>query len=146
MTASAVDGRCVADPLPGEDGDGRLAEWKEAGPMSVTDPELIIDDCEAGIFRVNREVMTSPAVLAAERTRIFDKFWLYLWTRVRRSNKPGDYKPPHCARAARSSSSATRRQLWMFFYDHVPLTEERRCAQRGRQRQALHVLLPRMDL
>ena len=59
--------------------------------MSVTDPELIIDDCEAGIFRVNREVMTSPAVLAAERTRIFDKFWLYLGHESE-IDKPGDYK------------------------------------------------------
>lgn len=51
---------------------------------------MIIDDREHGVFRVNRTAMTSDAVLAAERTRIFDRFWLYLGHESE-VERPGDY-------------------------------------------------------
>jgi len=43
------------------------------------EPEsLIVDDRERGIFRVHRSSMTSDAVLATERERIFSRCWLYV--------------------------------------------------------------------
>src|SRR6516165_9959463 len=38
----------------------------------------IIDDREAGRFRVNRRVFTDVQCLAEERRRIFDKCWIYV--------------------------------------------------------------------
>jgi len=40
--------------------------------------EYVIDDRENHRFRVNREAMADPAVLALERTKIFDRSWLYI--------------------------------------------------------------------
>lgn len=51
----------------------------------------IIDDRDAGIFRVNRTAMISPDVLADERKRIFDKAWLYVGHESEIPN-PGDYR------------------------------------------------------
>jgi len=118
MTASAVDGRWRCRPLPARTV-MPTCRMKEAGPMSVTDPELIIDDCEAGIFRVNREVMTSPAVLAAERTRIFDKVLALPWTRVR-DRQAGRLQAPHALGPPAHLPPATPTALWMFFYDTCP--------------------------
>jgi p-cumate 2,3-dioxygenase alpha subunit len=39
---------------------------------------LVLDDPQAGVFRVHRSTMTSDAVLALEQERIFDRCWLYL--------------------------------------------------------------------
>ncbi len=39
---------------------------------------IIIDDQEAGLFRVNRRVFTDPECLAEERRRVFDKCWIYV--------------------------------------------------------------------
>jgi p-cumate 2,3-dioxygenase subunit alpha len=39
---------------------------------------LIEDDDERGVFRVHRSTMTSPAILAAERERVFDTSWIYV--------------------------------------------------------------------
>lgn len=39
---------------------------------------MILDDRERGIFRVKRSAMTSDAVWALERERIFDHCWLYI--------------------------------------------------------------------
>jgi p-cumate 2,3-dioxygenase alpha subunit len=52
--------------------------------------ELVIDDRARGLFRVDREVMTSEQILAAERTNIFDRFWLYLG-HDSEVGKPGDF-------------------------------------------------------
>lgn len=40
--------------------------------------DVIIDDPQAGIFRVHRSTMTAPEIFELERTHIFDKCWLYL--------------------------------------------------------------------
>jgi p-cumate 2,3-dioxygenase subunit alpha len=52
--------------------------------------ELVVDDLERGLFRVDRSVMTSEQILAAERTNIFDRFWLYLG-HDSEVGKPGDF-------------------------------------------------------
>src|SRR5439155_1627270 len=39
--------------------------------------ELIVDDRERGIFRVNRRAFTDPEILEYERREIFDRAWLY---------------------------------------------------------------------
>lgn len=38
----------------------------------------IIDDQEAGLFRVNRRAFTDPECLERERSRIFEKCWIYV--------------------------------------------------------------------
>jgi p-cumate 2,3-dioxygenase alpha subunit len=54
-------------------------QWNETavGPESRID-ELVDDRGEGGIFRVNRRTMTSPGILDLERSRVFDRCWLYL--------------------------------------------------------------------
>jgi p-cumate 2,3-dioxygenase subunit alpha len=39
--------------------------------------DLIIDDRERGIFRVNRRAFTDPGILERERREVFDRCWLY---------------------------------------------------------------------
>ena len=39
---------------------------------------FIIDDQDAGLFRVNRRAFTDPECLEQERRRIFDKCWIYV--------------------------------------------------------------------
>lgn len=39
---------------------------------------LIIDDMEAGLFKVNRKAFTDQAIFEAERAKVFDKCWLYV--------------------------------------------------------------------
>jgi p-cumate 2,3-dioxygenase alpha subunit len=38
---------------------------------------MIIDDREAGLFRVNRRAFTAPEILTFERERIFERCWIY---------------------------------------------------------------------
>ncbi|MPZ24482.1 MAG: Rieske 2Fe-2S domain-containing protein [Dehalococcoidia bacterium] len=52
---------------------------------------MIVDDRDAGIFRVNRLSMTSNEVLQLERKRIFDKCWLYLGHESELAG-PGEYR------------------------------------------------------
>lgn len=40
--------------------------------------KFVIDDQNAGLFRVNRRAFTDPECLAEERRRIFDKCWIYV--------------------------------------------------------------------
>ncbi|MPZ23846.1 MAG: Rieske 2Fe-2S domain-containing protein [Dehalococcoidia bacterium] len=40
--------------------------------------QLVIDDPEAGVFRVHRSSMLSDDILQAERERVFDKCWIYI--------------------------------------------------------------------
>jgi p-cumate 2,3-dioxygenase alpha subunit len=40
--------------------------------------ELVIDDRQRGVFRVNRSLMTSQEVYDQERRELFDKCWLYV--------------------------------------------------------------------
>ncbi|MPZ23780.1 MAG: Rieske 2Fe-2S domain-containing protein, partial [Dehalococcoidia bacterium] len=51
----------------------------------------VVDDRQAGVFRVRRASMTSPDVLKLEGARIFDKVWLYLGHESELEG-PGDYK------------------------------------------------------
>ena len=44
--------------------------------MALSD--LIIDDRQAGLFRVKRMSMVSPEIFQLEQARIFDKVWLYV--------------------------------------------------------------------
>ena len=43
--------------------------------MSIDD--LLIDDREGGLFRVNRQTFTDPDILEHERQKIFSHCWLY---------------------------------------------------------------------
>lgn len=52
--------------------------------------EYIEVDQEIPRFRVNRKVMTDPAVFAVERERIFDHSWLYIGHETELA-KPNDY-------------------------------------------------------
>lgn len=45
--------------------------------MTEVTEKLIIDDDEAGLFRVNRRVFTEKEYFELERQRIFDKCWIY---------------------------------------------------------------------
>jgi p-cumate 2,3-dioxygenase alpha subunit len=57
---------------------------------------LIIDNREAGLFRVNRRVFTDPAILELERRRVFDQCWIYAGheSEIPRS---GDFRARHVA-------------------------------------------------
>jgi p-cumate 2,3-dioxygenase alpha subunit len=46
--------------------------------MNRSAESFIIDDQEAGLFRVNRRAFTDPECLADERRHIFDKCWIYV--------------------------------------------------------------------
>jgi p-cumate 2,3-dioxygenase subunit alpha len=52
--------------------------------------ELILDDRENGIFRVNRRAFTDPAIFEIERREVFDRSWLYAG-HVSEIAKPGDF-------------------------------------------------------
>src|SRR5258708_8795577 len=39
---------------------------------------FIVDDQDAGLFRVNRKAFVDPECLQQERRRVFDKCWLYI--------------------------------------------------------------------
>lgn len=39
--------------------------------------DLVIDNREAGLFRVNRRVFTEPAILELEKERVFARSWIY---------------------------------------------------------------------
>jgi p-cumate 2,3-dioxygenase alpha subunit len=46
--------------------------------METMAQRYIIEDQEAGLFKVNRRVFTDPECLEQERRRIFDKCWVYV--------------------------------------------------------------------
>jgi p-cumate 2,3-dioxygenase alpha subunit len=52
---------------------------------------FIVDRPDAGLFRINRSVMTSPEVFELERKRVFDRCWLYVGHESEIEN-PGDYR------------------------------------------------------
>jgi p-cumate 2,3-dioxygenase alpha subunit len=51
----------------------------------------IDDDAERGLFRVQRDAFLDPEVLAAERSRIFDRSWIYLGHESEVA-EPGDFQ------------------------------------------------------
>src|SRR5207237_9315220 len=62
-----------------------------AGRRDVQLEDLVIDDGQAGVFRVHRSAMTAPEILALERERIFDRCWLYVGHESEIPG-PGDYR------------------------------------------------------
>jgi p-cumate 2,3-dioxygenase subunit alpha len=59
-------------------------------------PQYIDDDRVMPRFRVNRQAMVDPEVLAKERAEIFDKVWLYLGHETE-LKKPNDFKTRNVA-------------------------------------------------
>jgi p-cumate 2,3-dioxygenase alpha subunit len=57
---------------------------------------LIIDDREAGIFRVHRSAFVDEQILQVEREMIFDKSWLFAG-HASEISKPGDFVTRHVA-------------------------------------------------
>jgi p-cumate 2,3-dioxygenase alpha subunit len=58
---------------------------------SASSSSLVVDDREAGLFRVNRSAMVLPEIFEAERERIFETCWLYVGHESE-IPKPGDYR------------------------------------------------------
>lgn len=58
---------------------------------NLSPDNMIIDDREAGLFRVNRRSFTDPAILTRERERIFDRCWIYAGHESEVPN-PGDFR------------------------------------------------------
>jgi p-cumate 2,3-dioxygenase alpha subunit len=52
---------------------------------------MIIDDRDAGLFRVNRRAFTDPAILDKEKERIFERCWIYAGHESE-VPKPGDFR------------------------------------------------------
>src|SRR5713101_1572571 len=46
--------------------------------MDKSTESYIVDDQDAGLFRVNRKAFTDPECLEQERRRVFDKCWIYI--------------------------------------------------------------------
>lgn len=53
--------------------------------------DFVFEDRERGIFKVHRSSMTLPSVLDEERTKVFDRCWLYLGHESE-VVQPGDFK------------------------------------------------------
>lgn len=64
--------------------------------MKKVTERYIIDDQEAGLFRVNRRAFTDPECLEQERRRIFDKCWIYVGHESEVPH-PGDYRSRNVA-------------------------------------------------
>jgi p-cumate 2,3-dioxygenase alpha subunit len=71
-------------------GEIESASAPEANMNEVTE-KLIIDDDEAGLFRVNRRVFTEPEYFELERQRIFETCWIYAGHESEVA-KPGDFR------------------------------------------------------
>jgi len=57
----------------------------------------VIDDQQAGLFRVNRRAFTDPECLADERRRVFDKCWILMLVMSREVSHAGDYRSRNVA-------------------------------------------------
>lgn len=57
---------------------------------------LVIDDREAGLFRVNRRVFTDPDILELEKRRIFEQCWIYAGHESE-IPQPGDFRARNVA-------------------------------------------------
>lgn len=64
--------------------------------MDKSSDRYIIDDQDAGLFRVNRRVFTDPECLEQERRRIFEKCWIYAGHESEVPH-PGDYRSRNVA-------------------------------------------------
>jgi p-cumate 2,3-dioxygenase alpha subunit len=59
--------------------------------MTALPDPLIVDDKDQGVFRVNRETMTSEDIRELELRRVFERSWLYLGHESELA-EPGDYR------------------------------------------------------
>ena len=59
--------------------------------MSGLPDPLVVDDREAGIFRVHRATMTSEEIRALEQQRVFDRSWLFVGHESELA-EPGEYR------------------------------------------------------
>ena len=59
-------------------------------PADATHSPYVLEDEARGIFRVSRRTFVEPALLKAERERIFDRCWLYLG-HASEIARPGDF-------------------------------------------------------
>jgi len=60
--------------------------------MEQAAPEtLVIDDRDAGLFRVHRSAFTDPRILELERRRVFDQCWIYAG-HASEVPRPGDFQ------------------------------------------------------
>lgn len=57
---------------------------------------LLIDDTDAGLFRVNRRVFYDTDILEVERRRVFDQCWIYAGHESE-IPRPGDFQARHVA-------------------------------------------------
>jgi p-cumate 2,3-dioxygenase alpha subunit len=59
--------------------------------MSGLPDQLVLDDREAGVFRVHRATMTSEAIRELEQRRVFDRSWLFVGHESELA-EPGEYR------------------------------------------------------
>ena len=64
--------------------------------MEKSAESYIMDDQDAGLFRVSRRAFTDPECLADERRRVFDKCWIYVGHESEVSHA-GDYRSRNVA-------------------------------------------------
>src|SRR5258708_40060188 len=64
--------------------------------MDKSGESYIVDDQDAGLFRVNRRAFTDPEWLAEERRKVFDKCWIYVGHESEVSHA-GDYRSRNVA-------------------------------------------------
>jgi p-cumate 2,3-dioxygenase alpha subunit len=57
---------------------------------------LVIDNVEDGLFRVNRRVFTDPAILELEKRQVFEQCWIYAGHESEIPH-PGDFRARHVA-------------------------------------------------
>src|SRR5205814_6282025 len=59
--------------------------------QSIPLESIVIDNCEEGLFRVNRRAFTDPHILELEKERVFDQCWIYVGHESEIPN-PGDFR------------------------------------------------------
>ncbi len=89
--------RCGRDrALLGVEPVGASYEHLGRSTMDNSADSYIMDDQDAGLFRVNRRAFTDPECLADERRRVFDKCWIYVGHESEVSHA-GDYRSRNVA-------------------------------------------------
>ncbi len=64
------------------------------GPPSLAD--MVIDNRQDGLFRVNRQAFTDPDILALEHERVFERTWIYAG-HTSEVPQPGDFRSRNVA-------------------------------------------------
>jgi p-cumate 2,3-dioxygenase alpha subunit len=74
-----------------------LASAREENAMANhTLADLLIDNRQDGLFRVNRQAFTDPDILALEHERVFERTWLYAG-HTSEVPEPGDFRSRNVA-------------------------------------------------